>query len=126
MNDPFLVSLYGEELYQPAAKTSVVIATAWNKITDEERQLLSKILSSVKLSLEAVRVIEQPQFNLSTWLEKPERVICFSPAPSALSKYEVIEVEGTALVLSNPLSELIPDDASKRKLWLALKQLFSV
>jgi len=126
MTDPFFESLYTEELYQPAPKTSVVIATAWDKITEEERQLLSKILGSVKLSLESVRIIEQPQFNLSSWVIKPKKVICFSPAPSALAKHEVIEVDGTSLVLSNSLAELIPDDATKRKLWLALKQLFLI
>ncbi len=126
MTDPFFESLYTEELYHPAPKTSVVIATTWNKISEEERQLLAKILGSVKLSLESVRIIEQAQLNLSTWIEKPEKVICFSPAQSALTKYEVIEAEGTSLVLSNSLIELIPDDASRRKLWLALKQLFLV
>ena len=126
MTDPFFESLYAEEIYHPAPMTSVVIATPWNKVTEQERQLLSKILGSVKLSLESVRIIEQPQFNLSTWKEKPKKVICFSSAPSALAKHEVIEVEGTSLVLSNSLTELMPDDASKRKLWLALKQLFSV
>lgn len=126
MNDTLFESLYAEELYQPTPKISVVIATAWNKVTDDERQLLSKILGSVKLSLESVRIIEQPQFNLSSWVEKPKKVICFSPASVALAKHEVIEVEGTSLVLSNSLTELIPDDATKRKLWLALKQLFSI
>jgi DNA polymerase III psi subunit len=126
MTDPFFESLYSEELYHPSPKTSVVIATAWEKITEEERQLLSKILGSVKLNLESVQIIEQPHFNLSTWVEKPKKVICFSPAPNALVKHEIIEVDGTSLVLSNSLAELIPDDASKRKLWLALKQLFSL
>ncbi len=124
MSDPVFESLYSEELYQPALKITVVLATAWNKITDDERLLLSKILGSVKLSLESVRIIEQAQFNLSTWIEKPKQVICFSPASDGLAKHEVIEVDGTSLVLSNTLGELIPDDASKRKLWLALKQLF--
>lgn len=126
MTDSFFESLYIEELYQLAPKTSVVIATAWNKITEEERQLLSKILGSVKLSLESVRIIEQEHFNLSKWIEKPKRVISFSPAPDGLAKYEVIEADGTSLVLSNSLGELITDDACRRKLWLALKQLFSV
>lgn len=126
MTDPVFESLYTEELYLPLPKTTVVIPTPWIKVSEQERLLLSKILGSVKLSLDSVRIIEQPQFNLSTWVEKPKKVICFSPAPSALSKYEVIEAEGTSMVLSNPITELIPDDASKRKLWLALKQLFLV
>jgi DNA polymerase III psi subunit len=126
MNESFFESLYAEELYYPAPKTTVVIATAWNKVAEEERQLLSKILGSVKLSLESVRIVEQTQFNLSSWTEKPKKLICFSPAPNALAKHEVIEVEGTSLVLSNSLTELIPDDATKRKLWLALKQLFLI
>ena len=124
MTDPIFESLYTEELYELTKKISVVIATPWEKITEEERVLLAKILGSVKLSLEKVQIIEQPQFNLSTWLEKPDKVICFSPALIEINKYEVVELEGVTLVLSSPLSLLIPDDASKRKLWLALKQLF--
>jgi len=124
MSDPVFESLYAEELYHPAPKPAVVIATKWDKITVPERELLSKILGSVKLSLESVRVVEQTQFNLSTWIEKPKKVICFSPAQSGLARHEVIEVEGTSLVLSNSLADLIPDDVTKRKLWLALKQLF--
>lgn len=124
MADPFFESLYSEELYQPTLKTSVVIPTAWKKIGDEERQLLSKILGSVKLSLESVKIIEQEQFNLSTWIEKPNKLISFSQASEGLTKYEVIEVDGTSLVLSNSLTELIGDDAGRKKLWLAIKQLF--
>lgn len=126
MIDPLFESLFTEELYYLSPKTSVVISTPWEKVTEEERQLLAKILGSVKLNLEAVRIIEQPQFNLSTWIEKPKMIICFSNASNALNKYEVIKIDDTSLVLSNSLSDLIPDDASKRKLWLALKQLFSV
>ncbi len=126
MTDPIFESLYTEELYDLTPKISVVIATPWEKVTEEERQLLAKILGSVKLSLETVLIIEQTPFNLSTWLEKPKKVICFSPASGEMNKYEVVEIEGVTLVLSNPLSLLIPDDASKRKLWLALKQLFLV
>ncbi len=126
MADPFFESLYSEELYQPTLKTSVVIPTAWNKVGEEEQQLLSKILGSVKLSLESVKIIEQQKFNLSTWIEKPYKVISFSPGFDGLTKYEVIEADGTSLVLSNSLNELINDEASRRKLWLALKQLFLV
>ena len=124
MTDPVFESLYPEELYYPSPKTAVVISGAWDKIASPERELLAKILGSVKLSLESVRIVEQPHFNLSTWIEKPTKVICFSPAPSGLAKHEVIEVEGTALVLTSPLADLMADDVAKRKLWLALKQLF--
>jgi DNA polymerase III psi subunit len=124
MADPFFDSLYSEELYQPTLKTSVVIPTTWSKVEEEERQLLSKILASVKLSLESVKIIEQEKFNLTTWTEKPNKVISFSPALDGLTKYEVIEADRTSLVLSNSLSELIKDDAGRRKLWLALKKLF--
>jgi len=126
MTDPFFENLYSEDLYQPAKKTSIVLSTSWNKIGEDERQLLSKILGSVKLSLESVRIIEQQHFNLSNWIERPSHVISFSPAPEGLAKYEVIEVEGSSLVLSHSLAELKLDDACRRKLWLALKQLFLV
>ncbi|MEK6783441.1 MAG: hypothetical protein AABY93_17190 [Bacteroidota bacterium] len=126
MTNPFFESTYPEELYVLSPKTFVVISTPWENATEAERQQLVKILAAIKLNLESVRIIVQSELNLSTWIEKPKKVICFSPASSTFKKYEVIEADGTALVLSNPLAELIQDDASKRKLWLALKQLFSV
>ncbi|MBK5280113.1 MAG: DNA polymerase III subunit psi [Bacteroidia bacterium] len=124
MTNPIFESLYSEELYRPVQKTSVVIATGWTEIAEEERQLLTKILESVKLGLESVRIVEQSVFNLSTWSEKPKQLICFSPASKALPKHEIIKLDDTSIVLSNSLAELISDDVAKRKLWWALKELF--
>ncbi len=126
MSDTLLESLYPETIYQITPKPTVVINVPWEKVGEAERVLLAKILGAVKLSLESVRIVVQSNLDLTSWIEKPERIICFSPASGALSKFEVIQVDSTSLVLCNSLSELLPDDAAKRKLWLALKQLFSI
>jgi hypothetical protein len=117
-------STYHEELYLIQQKVTVVIPVQWIEVKDEEKVLLSKILSAVKQSLDSVVIKHQPLFDLSSWLEKPERVICFSPA-EGLPKYEVLPAQGLSVIISLPLSELITNDEAKKKLWGGLKAMFS-
>jgi hypothetical protein len=117
-------STYPEELYLIQQKVVVVIPVTWSEVKDEEKILLSKILSAVKQSLDSVVIRQQSILDLSSWLEKPERVICFSPAES-LPKYEVLPAQGTSVIVSLPLPELLTNDEAKKKLWAGLKSMFN-
>jgi hypothetical protein len=117
-------STYHEELYFTRQKVVAVIPVPWIEVTDEEKVLLSKILAAVKQSLDSVVIKHQPLFDLSSWLEKPERVICFSSA-EGLPKYEVLPAQGTSVIVALPLSELLSNDEAKKKLWGGLKAMFS-
>jgi DNA polymerase III psi subunit len=117
-------STYPEELYLIQQKVVVVIPVTWSEVKDEEKILLSKILSAVKQSLDSVVIRQQSILDLSSWLEKPERVICFSPAES-LPKYEVLPAQGTSVIVSLPLPELLTNDEAKKKLWAGLKAMFN-
>lgn len=117
-------STYTEDLYLMQPKVAVVIPVAWEKVKEDERILLSKILNAVKLSLDSVVIRQQPNLDLSTWQEKPSRVLCFSQA-NGLPKFEMLPAQGTSIIVSLPLSELLTNDEAKKKLWAGLKQMFS-
>ncbi len=130
MTDPFFESLYTEELYHPAPKTSIIITKPWIELNMAERDQLTKITEALrqrinpKLSLDAFQVVYSPALDLSTLLEKPQRLIYFGPAIKGLNYFELIETGSTKMVLSESLLELTANDASRQKLWIALKQLF--
>jgi hypothetical protein len=117
-------STYPEELYLIQPRVTVVIPVAWAEVKEEEKVLLSKILNAVKQSLDSVVIRQQPHLDLSVWAEKPERVLCFSPA-EGLPKFEVLPAQGTSVIVSLPLPELITNDEAKKKLWAGLKVMFS-
>jgi hypothetical protein len=117
-------STYPEELYLIKPRVTVVIPVPWTEVKEAEKTLLSKILGAVKQSLDSVVIRQQHHLDLSTWLEKPERVLCFSPA-EGLPKFEVLLAHGTSLIVSLPLPELLVNDEAKKKLWAGLKVMFT-
>ncbi len=117
-------STYPEELYLIKPKVTVVIPVAWTEVKEAEKTLLSKILGAVKQSLDSVVIRQQHHLDLSTWLEKPERVLCFSPA-EGLPKFEVLPAQDTSVIVSLPLPELLTNDEAKKKLWAGLKVMFA-
>ena len=119
-------AIYTEEVYLIPPPVSVVIGEPWGQLPDEQRQLLNKILQAVRQSLESVKIIYQPEYNAMEWNERPVRIVSFTKPPKGLTLYEVIQTGETAVVFSDPLSQLITDDVAKRKLWSALKSLFGV
>ena len=108
-------TLFNEELYLIKDKTTVVLSEPWEQIGDADRQLLQKILQSVRLNLASVRILHQPEPELSR--SQTSRVIYFG-APD-------IKTEGMS-VQAPRLSQLQNDPAGKQKLWIALKQLFGL
>jgi hypothetical protein len=127
----FLENIYTEDLYWLPAKTTIVITQPWADLKEEEKEQLSKITEALrqrihpKLSLAAFAIVSVASLDLSSWVEKPDTLIYFGPAIKGLSIYEVIQAGGTKMVLSESLADLIPNEASRTKLWQALKQLFT-
>jgi DNA polymerase III psi subunit len=119
-------SIYPEQLYFPSVPPTVIINQPWEEISSEERQLLSKILGALRLSLDSVSIKYQTTLNLSIWPQKPKQVIYFGETVNGIQPYEVIEADGVSIVTSEILSDLLKNDASRKKLWQALKQQFSV
>lgn len=116
--------LFQEEIYSIAAKPVVLLQQPWEALSDEEKQLLTKIIAALKTSLDAIVIKSQPVFDLSTWKQKPSRLIYFGEVPKGIPYYEVVQSDGVALVAAASLKDLLPDDAARKQLWGALKQLF--
>lgn len=121
-----LNTLFTEELYQIRPLPVVIITKPWPEVQPAEREQLSKILVALKLSLDSVTVLHQSKLDLAALTTKPERVIYFGALPAGLTHYECIDAQGIALVASEDLSQLITNDPARKKLWTALKQLFSI
>jgi len=126
MNQPLIDILFQEEVYTIPSKPVVLLQQSWDTLADEEKQLLSKILAALKTSLDGVVVKTQPSFDLSQWKQKPERLIYFGEVPKGIPYYEVVQSDGVSIVAAVSLKNLVPDDAARKQLWGALKQLFSL
>jgi hypothetical protein len=122
LNTALTPFLFQEELYQIPAKTLVVMKKPWDAYTSEEKLLLSKILGSVKLTLASVQLIVQPTLILSS-LRQGEKVLVFG-SESQGSPYVCERAQGFTILKADDLSEL--DDAKKKSLWLALKEMFTI
>jgi hypothetical protein len=119
-----LETLYPEELYDIQGKVLIVIARPWSEIQENERTLLGKILSAVKLSLSSVQIIYRAEFSAADFkIYRPSNIVAFGATLKNSTKmYEKITAEGSAIVVADALDQL--DDLRKRNLWLTLKQLF--
>ncbi|HEX8060864.1 MAG TPA: DNA polymerase III subunit psi [Cyclobacteriaceae bacterium] len=107
-------STFNEEIYLVKEKVNIILSEPWENIPEADRQLLQKILQSVRLNLASVRVLYQPQPDAS---QLTSRTIYFGAT----------EVKTDGMVVHAPqLSQLQTDPAGKQKLWLALKQLFGL
>jgi DNA polymerase III psi subunit len=107
-------STFNEELYLIKEKVTVVLSERWEEIGEADRQLLQKILQSVRLNLASVRILHQSKPDA---LGLDGRVIYFGASD--------IKTEGP-MVQAPGLSQLQNDAAGKQKLWVALKQLFGL
>lgn len=119
-------SLYTEELYKTPSKVIVVFSKPWAEVTEEERTVLSKMLVAVKLSLASVQIVVKKEFALEDLSAfDPSKVLAFGASIKGSSKlYENFTVNGVSIISAEGLEKL--DDAKKKSLWLALKQMFGI
>ena len=123
---PVLEHLYPEELYNVPPRTLVLIDKPWADLTDEDKTLLTKILGSVKLSLSSVQILHLADLEVEDLAPmNPSRVISFGVTVRPVQKrYEYVHVDGYHILVSDGLAAL--DDARKKSLWVALRQMFGV
>lgn len=118
--------LYQEELYVLPGQTIVLIDRPWVELSDDERLLLQKILGSVKLTLAQVSILHQAQVTLDALRAiNAERVISFGARVIELqAPYQLTMVGEIPVIGADSLRAL--DDAKKKSLWLALRQMFKI
>lgn len=119
-----LAYIFEEDLYSFSAPMLVVLARAWETYSDDERSLLEKILTSVKIDINAVHIIVEQDLKLEALrLFAPARVLIFgAETDEALAPYQDTAVHGFRVIRADDLHEL--NDERKKNLWLALRQMF--
>ena len=126
MDQEVFVNTYQEEIFEFKPKPIVVINKAWEQIGEKERELLSKIISSLKISIDSITVVSQPTLNITSFKDKTGKLIYFGDLLEGVSRYVVLESEGLSFICSESLSELIDNEPARKQLWLGLRRLFSV
>jgi hypothetical protein len=121
-----LENLYQEELYTLSPKVLIVLSTDWSSLLESDQLLLGKILGSVKRSLASVQIICRKEFEVSDVLTyNPSHIISFGSHVKSISRtYELLSIQEIPIILADDLPKL--DDAKKKSLWGALKQMFKV
>jgi hypothetical protein len=125
LNREVITNLYQETLYQTPSKVTVVLSRTWEAYSQEEKSLLSKILASVKVDMASVQIITEAVFSLPTVSSyAPSKVVIFGSRIEGIKPYEHVQAQGLSVLKADDLSEL--DDAKKKSLWLALKNMFGI
>ena len=126
MNSAALTQLFQEDLYRFGSPVIVVLPKAWHEYTSEEQLLLKKILTSVKVDINAVQLIVRQSVDMdSLRVFAPARVLIFgAQTQDPLEKYQNLPAQGFTLIWADDLAAL--DDQKKKNLWVALRQMFGI
>lgn len=126
MNQEVFEATYQEEIFQINPKPVVVINEAWENLGEKERELLIKIISALKISIDSVTVASKQTLDLTFWSGKTRRLIYFGESPIGVAHYEVLESGNLSFICSESLTQLLENEAARKQLWVGLKRLFSV
>jgi DNA polymerase III psi subunit len=126
MNEEVFDTTYQEEVYQIRLKPIVVINEAWDQLGEKERELLSKIISALKISADSVTIVAQPLLDITYFNGRTLRLIYFGDLPEGVSRYEILESHDLSFICSVSLTQLLENEQARKQLWAALKKLFSV
>ena len=126
MNAPITSYLFQEDLYNFTTPLVVVLSKTWESYSDEEQLLLNKILTSVKVDVNAVQIVVQPVVELAALqIYSPEKVLIFGSATREdIGLYQSASAQGFIVIRADDLSLL--DDQKKKNLWIALRQMFGL
>ncbi len=126
MNRAAISYLFQEDLYQlPPHPLVILLSKEWNTYSAEEKTLLAKILGALKLDLASVRILIRKELSMNelSSLAAP-KVLVFGAALNDIKPYEHIQAQGFSVIKADDLPEL--DDAKKKSLWLALRNMFGI
>jgi len=124
INPVLFENIYKNTLYAIVPPITIVIDEPWEKLETENKELLEKILLSVKLSMASARIICHSNFDFTLMIELSPKIIVFGDAPTGINQYEVIQNEKSKILFSSPLSQIATEPSLKQKLWESLKLLF--
>lgn len=117
-------NLYQEEIYSIPSPRMAVVLPDWNRLSPEDIALLSKILGAIKLSLAAVKVVAAQVIKLDELphAQAADSLLIFgTKTEPSVELYKKEKIKNFHVIAADALNQL--DDAKKKNLWLALKQL---
>ena len=126
MKESLLTHLFQEDIYHFSHPVIIVLPRPWNTYTSEDHALLHKILTAVKVSMDSVSMIVQPQLNLKM-LDRfsPERVLAFgTEGEEDVTLYQETSAQGFTVIRAEDLHQL--DEQKKKNLWAGLRKMFGV
>jgi len=126
MDQEIFGTTYQEEIFQIRQRPVVVINEAWDQLGEKERELLTKIITALKISIDSITIVSQPMLDIPSFTGKTHRLIYFGSLPSGIAPYENLESSGISFICSLSLTQLIDNEVARKQLWLGLRKLFSV
>jgi len=126
MDQEVFETTYPEEIFLISPRPVVVINETWEQLGEKERELLNKIISALKISIDSVTVVTQSIFDIASFNTKTSKLICFGDAPAGVSRYELHEAHGISFICSESLTQLLENEPARKQLWLGLKKMFSI
>jgi len=119
-------SLYQEELYALPSRMLIILSKPWEEHSEDERTVLSKMITAVRLSMASVQIIIRKDFSIEDLAPlAPGKVLALgSQLKSSPKTYEHISLNGISVIAADAISNL--DDLKKKNLWIALKQMFGL
>ncbi|HEX8039058.1 MAG TPA: hypothetical protein VF490_07890 [Chryseosolibacter sp.] len=119
-------SMFQEDLYYFTEPVVVILKRTWDAYSPNEQNLLRKILTSVKVDINAVRILAGPSVEWSAVAASgPSRVLIFgADTKEDLASYEAVAAHGFTVIRADDLGEL--NEEKKKILWNGLRQMFGV
>ncbi|RAV98112.1 hypothetical protein [Pseudochryseolinea flava] len=119
-------NLYQEDLYNIPGRVVVVLPGAWEKVSESDRTVLVKMIHAVRINFASVTVIERTSLAAGDLAAlSPEKVLVFGvPVTPSPALYQLSTLDNIPLIAADKLENL--DDAKKKTLWGALKQMFAL
>lgn len=125
-NQEILLQTFSEEIYKISNRVLIIIPVEWSALEPSQVDLLSKILGSVKLSLDTVQVLTKIEINLDELVElSPLAILAFGVDLKQIpDNYKVKQYNGVPVVKAHALG--LFNEEKKLSLWAALRQMFAL
>ena len=111
-----------EEASKKESKEAFPLAVVSKDLAPKEEELLKAILSAVKLNLKAIKLLKDIAEDPCS-----DKVIVFnSELIPELTPYTITNMQGKLYLSADDLSTISNNVDKKKKLWVALQQMFSL